>query len=117
MHVKTRCCKGNQNVQTIQVDKFRNLLNQDQADEAVILDVRTRGEHASERIVGTMNMPLDEIEQHLEELRKYKHVYVHCASGNRSKSGCAQLTKAGFKNIYNFNGGTSAWKSAGFSLE
>jgi len=83
----------------------------------MLVDVRTAGEYARGHVPGAVNIPLSEIAGRTAELPDDQPVVVVCASGNRSKSGCAQLTKAGFKNIYNFNGGTSAWKSAGFSLE
>jgi rhodanese-related sulfurtransferase len=103
-------------MQTIQVATFRDVLNQDHAGDAVILDVRTPSEHNSERILGTTNIPLDEIEKHLDELRGYKHVYVHCASGNRSSQACQKLSTLGLDNIINVEGGLSAWKDAGFPI-
>lgn len=43
--------------------------------------------------------------------------YVICQTGRRSQKGAEILQKAGFKNIYNINGGTSAWENAGFPTE
>lgn len=103
-------------MQTIEASQLRNLLKQDSLEDAVILDVRTPTEYAGERIDGTANIPLDEIERHVENLRRYKHVYVHCASGMRSTQACEKLNTLGLDNIVNVIGGINAWKDAGFPV-
>jgi len=103
-------------MQTIQASELRNLMAVENLAEAVIIDVRTPGEYNSEHIDGTANVPLDEIERHIDNLRQYKHVYVHCASGNRSSQACAKLNTLGLDNIVNVAGGINAWKDAGFPI-
>ncbi len=103
-------------MQTIQANQLRDLIQQDNLSEAVIIDVRTPAEYQGEHIDGTSNVPLDEIERHVENLRGYKHVYVHCASGNRSTQACQKLDSLGLDNIVNVAGGISAWKDAGFPV-
>lgn len=102
-------------MQTINVNALRSLLHADHADDAVVIDVRTPSEYKGERILGTTNIPLDQVDRYLDKLRGYKHVYVHCASGNRSSQACAKLAQTGLDNIINVEGGISAWKDAGFS--
>jgi rhodanese-related sulfurtransferase len=103
-------------MQQIQVSDLRTVLNQDRAGEAIILDVRTPGEYQSERIEGTANIPLSEIDRHLDNLRNYNHIYVHCASGARSSQACEKLNTLGLDNIVNVEGGLSAWKNEGFPV-
>lgn len=103
-------------MQRVQVHELKNILGQDRADEAIILDVRTPSEYASERIEGTVNIPLNEIDRHIDNLRHYKHVYVHCASGGRSSQACEKLNTFGLENMVNVEGGLSAWKTAGFPI-
>lgn len=75
--------------------------------DAVVLDVRTREEFAQGHIEGAINIPLDEIERAVP-LYGNKHLYVHCASGARSKEAVAQLKAAGVENVENI-GGIMSW--------
>jgi rhodanese-related sulfurtransferase len=101
---------------SITVQELRNLLKEDRAADTLVLDVRTAAEFQQERIIGVTNIPLDELEKHVDKLRDYKHIYVHCASGNRSGQACQRLHHIGLDNIVNVDGGMQAWKSAGFPV-
>ena len=56
---------------------------------STIVDVRTPGEFMGGHVVGSINIPLQEIEQRIDELTALKQPLVLCcASGGRSgKSG------------------------------
>lgn len=69
-----------------------------------LLDVRTKNEHSAGRIEGFINIPLDELRQHLDQLDKSKPIYVHCFSGLRSYLACRILMGHGFE-AYNLSGG------------
>jgi rhodanese-related sulfurtransferase len=81
------------------------------------IDVRTVAEYAGGHAVKAENFPLDLLQQDLAKLDKGKPVYVICQTGRRSQKGSEILQKAGFNNIYNVEGGTSAWESAGYPME
>ena len=87
------------------------------AKEAQFIDVRTTGEYSGGHAPKAANFPLDALEKDLAKLDKDQPVYVICQTGKRSQKGAEILQKAGFKNIYNINGGTSAWTEAGFPVE
>lgn len=87
------------------------------AKEAQFIDVRTGGEYAGGHAPKAINFPLDALEKDLAKLDKNQPVYVICQTGRRSQKGSEILQKAGFKSIYNVNGGTSEWISAGFPTE
>ncbi len=87
------------------------------AKDAQFIDVRTGGEYAGGHAPKAANFPLDSLEKDLAKLDKNQPVYVICQTGRRSQKGSEILQKAGFKNIYNINGGTSEWISAGFPTE
>jgi rhodanese-related sulfurtransferase len=74
---------------------------------AIILDVRTSEEYARGHIEGAVNIPLNEIER-AAQLYGNKHLYVHCASGARSKRAVAQLQALGVQNAQNI-GGIISW--------
>lgn len=81
------------------------------------IDVRTAEEYAGGHAVKAAHFPLDALGKDLSKLDKDKPVYVICQTGRRSQKGAEILQKAGFKDIYNIEGGTSAWTSAGFPTE
>ena len=70
---------------------------------AIIVDVRTAGEFNSGHIKGSMNIPLDEISNKTEELKKKNRVIITCCrSGNRSGMAESILKSAG---VQCYNGG------------
>ena len=87
------------------------------AKDTQFIDVRTDEEYAGGHAPKAANFPLDALEKDLAKLDKDQPVYVICQTGRRSQKGAEILQKAGFKSIYNINGGTSAWESAGFPTE
>ncbi len=87
------------------------------ANEVQFIDVRTIEEYAGGHAPNALNFPLDALEKDLAKLDKNQPVYVICQTGRRSQNGAEILQKAGFTSIYNINGGTSAWISAGFPTE
>lgn len=65
---------------------------------AVIVDARTKDEVAKlGRFKNTINIPLDEIPQRLNELPKAKKLYVHCSTGARADMAYNELIKHGYK--------------------
>jgi rhodanese-related sulfurtransferase len=50
-----------------------------------IIDVRTRAEFAGGHVAGSINIPLQEITEHIDEIKSMKAPIIFCcASGNRS---------------------------------
>jgi len=50
-----------------------------------IVDVRTHAEFSGGHVVGSINFPLQEITNHIEEIRAMEQPIIFCcASGNRS---------------------------------
>lgn len=87
------------------------------AEDVQFIDVRTDEEYASGHAVKTAHFPLDKLEADLGKLDKNKPVYVICQTGRRSQKGAEILRTAGFADIYNVQGGTSAWAQAGYPME
>ncbi len=87
-------------------------------DDALILDIRKRDEFGNGHIKQAVNVPLSELKNELDKLKKYRdrQVLVYCNSGNTSIGAGKTLQKAGFANIYNLEGGIGAWKEAGLPL-
>ena len=80
-------------------------------DDYYFLDVRTFKEHKIKSIPNTDCIPVQEVEQRIEELDKYrnKKIIVYCRSGNRSGTATKILNENGFQ-AYNMIGGMNGWK-------
>jgi rhodanese-related sulfurtransferase len=71
---------------------------------AFLVDVRSPGEFASGNVKGSVNIPLDTLQNQLSKFKNKKHIIVFCRSGNRSGMAKNILEQNGFKNVV--NGGT-----------
>lgn len=69
-----------------------------------LLDTRTPGEYARGHVDGFINIPVDDLRDHIQELDPEKPVYVMCQSGLRSYIASRILEGYGFK-TFNFPGG------------
>jgi rhodanese-related sulfurtransferase len=70
-----------------------------------LLDVRTREEHANGSIGGSVNIPVDELRNRINELPKDKEIYTYCAIGLRGYLALKILTAHGVNNVKNLSGG------------
>ncbi len=85
----------------------------------VILDVRSPQEFAAGHIVGAINIPDTEVQQHLPELNKYRdqEIVVHCAGGKRAARAEKVLVGAGFSHVLDLQGHMNGWKAKGLPTE
>ncbi len=75
---------------------------------AIILDVRSKAEFSGGHIKGAINIPVNVLNNHLEQLKdKDKTIITCCASGMRSASAKSILQSHGYKNVYNGGGWSS----------
>ena len=104
---------GGPSVNTLQATQLMN------REDALVIDLRPAADFAKGHILGAKNLPLAELEKRAGELDKHKAkpLILHCADGNRSAGGVAQLRKAGFGNVVNLAGGYAAWQQAGLPVE
>lgn len=91
-------------VETVTVDKIDDLV----AQGAFLIDVRTPEEYELGSIEGSVNIPLDELRDRLDEIPKDKDLYVTCQVGLRGYLAARILTQKGFKPI-NLDGGVSSY--------
>ena len=98
-------------------DAFEAMLKNDPSVQ--LIDVRTPEEYRSGYIAGARNLNIYDagFAQSLAALDKSKPVLVYCAKGGRSASAAGELQKAGFSQVYDLEGGISAWKAAGKQTE
>jgi len=82
-------------------------------DEITLLDVRTKEETANGQFIkGSLNIPLDDLRDRLNEIPKNKPVYVYCAVGLRGYLALQILKQRGFSNVKNLSGGYRTYSVA-----
>lgn len=74
---------------------------------AIILDVRSKGEYQSGHIKGSINIPVDALNNNLSKLKKDNPIITCCASGMRSASAKSILKSNGFIEVHNGGGWSS----------
>ena len=82
------------------------------ANGARLIDIRSPGEFASERIDGSENMPLPNI----PEIGGDAPVIFSCLSGGRVTSNAQMLAAAAGGQAYELAGSLMAWKQAGLPV-
>ena len=94
-------------LESISADEFANHVE----DGALnILDVRKDGEYASMHLEGAQHLPLDFINERMNEIDKDKTYYIHCAGGYRSVIFASIIKARGYTNIIDIAGGFGAIK-------
>jgi phage shock protein E len=70
------------------------------ASGAVLLDVRTRAEFHEGHLPHAVNVPLQELDERMHEVRRRaRAVVVYCRSGNRSAQAAQRLASADFVRV------------------
>src|ERR1700733_4161311 len=95
---------------------------------ALILDVRSHGEYDDTstysnlnvgRFKNAVNIPVQELDHRIREIRNYKDqpVFVYCSHSQRSRRASKMLADSGFTKVFNVNEGfTGTHLSSGSSL-
>ena len=71
---------------------------------AFLVDVRSPGEFADGNVKGSVNIPLDQVQNQLAKFKEKENIVFFCRSGNRSSQAKSILEQNGFTNVT--NGGT-----------
>lgn len=111
MQAWTAAGKETDTIESVSADELAGRLAQDPGLN--ILDVRKKSEHFSEHIIGSENIALDYINEHIAEVSKDKTYYVHCAGGYRSMIFNSILRARGYDNLIDVQGGFKAIKESG----
>jgi len=101
----------------------RNITPQDAVDllkerqNVYRLDVRTPQEYQQAHLDGAHLIPIDQVERRLAELPKDRPILVYCAVGSRSAQVFNFLVRRGYPEVYNLDGGITAWVQRGYPVQ
>ena len=79
--------------------------------DAVVVDVRTKGEFQSGKLAGAINLDLmsPDFQRRIDALDKGKTYFVYCRSGNRSGQACNIMAAKGLRAV-NLAEGIIGWR-------
>jgi hydroxyacylglutathione hydrolase len=86
------------------------------ADPPQLLDVRNPREYASKHIAGSLNIPLNHLQERIAEVPRNLRVVVHCAGGYRSSIAISILHQHGITKLVEMAGGLAAWEAAKLAI-
>lgn len=78
-------------------------------DAPLVIDVRKPVEFGIAHIPGAKNIPLDEIEDRLDEFRNDNGVLIYCINGARTRQAEPLLYNHGIENVYRLEGALQSW--------
>jgi rhodanese-related sulfurtransferase len=85
-----------------------------------LIDVRTPVEYREVHVAIARNIPLDQLDptavMRVRTDSADKPLYMICRSGGRGQQACEKFRKAGFSNVVNVEGGTTACVDAGLPV-
>ncbi len=80
----------------------------------LVVDVRTPQEYAQGHLKGATNIPLSDLPVQIGGLDRNRPILVYCQTGVRSAQASAILVNAGFTQVYDMDGGITAWINSGY---
>jgi len=82
------------------------------ADPPLVLDIRNPREWATRHIANSVNIPLNHLQDRIDEIPRDRRIAVHCAGGYRSSIAASILLRYGITNLIEMAGGLAAWDAA-----
>jgi rhodanese-related sulfurtransferase/glyoxylase-like metal-dependent hydrolase (beta-lactamase superfamily II) len=82
------------------------------ADPPLVLDIRNPREWAAGHIDGSVNIPLNHLQERIGEIPRDRRIAVHCAGGYRSSIAASILHQHGMTRLIEMVGGLAAWEAA-----
>jgi hydroxyacylglutathione hydrolase len=82
------------------------------ADPPLLLDIRNPREWGAKHIRGSVNIPLNHLQERIGEIPRDRGIAVHCAGGYRSSIAASILHQYGITHLIEMAGGLAAWEAA-----
>lgn len=103
--------KAGKEITTVKSVSAQQFLDELATSQDVVLDVRKPGEFDGGHLDGAINLPLDFINEQMNQVEKETPAFVHCAGGYRSLIYISILQARGYNNLVNVEGGWGAIKN------
>lgn len=81
---------------------------QEDTREKQIIDIRDKADFDKETYPGAVNIHWEELEEHMDEIRKDCPVYLLCYTGQKSEEIAQELNEQGYE-VYSIKNGYRAW--------
>jgi rhodanese-related sulfurtransferase len=78
----------------------------------LLLDIRNPREWVTKHVEGSVNIPLNHLQERIAEIPRDRRIAVHCAGGYRSSIAASILQQYGITNLAEMAGGLAAWEAA-----
>jgi hydroxyacylglutathione hydrolase len=86
------------------------------ANPPFLLDVRNPREWTAKHIEGSINVPLNNLQDRIAEIPRDRRIAVHCAGGYRSSIAASILHQYGITQLIEMAGGLAAWEASQFAV-
>jgi rhodanese-related sulfurtransferase len=108
-----KAISGTKEIGTLEATRLMN------GGNALVLDIRDTGEFNGGRIPKSKNIPFAEISKRVDEIQRFKDkpIIVACRSGSRASAAARALKALGFAEVYQLQGGFTAWQQASLPTE
>ena len=83
----------------------------------LVVDVRNSVEFGVAHIPGAINIPLNELEKRIDELRHENGVLIYCINGARTRQAEPIVYAADISNVYHLEGSFQGWIQAKHPIE
>lgn len=97
------------------IDDQTLIAQADQLKDAIIIDIRSPSEYAGEHVLGSVNIPLDQLSQHDTSAWKDKTLIFHCKSGHRTQQARLLIENIACRHKLCLGGGLEQWKRCGLA--
>ena len=87
------------------------------AEAPLVVDLREPWEYKIGHIPGAINIPLEQLQQHLDEVRGDNGVLIYCINGKRTRQAEPVLLDAGISRLFHLEGAFYAWIQSGLQVE
>jgi rhodanese-related sulfurtransferase len=102
---------------TISAEDLKNQMETDAS--LVVINVLPEEYYNDCHIIGSLNMPLAELDKKIEGIEKKAPIVVYCAHSKcpASAQGAQRLHQLGYTNVKMYEGGMKEWVELGFSYD
>ena len=69
-------------------------------NEVLLIDVRSENEYEMMHIKNAISIPVNKIEESINNIKKEQNIMIYCSTGSRSKQAINKFNSMGYYNIY-----------------